>query len=152
MSELTPLPAFGWIIDATIDPWIDIWLITLISQRIRQKRPCGMREAHRISFKYKERLWSFLIPEKNLREKDDGKTYEIGRHQVCLSSDELRDKFEEVRLSHLAKRQEAIDRTLLTLDYYAKEIQNLNVGIKNVAGELKSLGSLEFPAQKLYVK
>jgi hypothetical protein len=153
-EPMSALPAFGWIIDSRIEPWIDIWLVSLLSQRIRKKCPYGMQETHRISFKYKWRLWSFLIPEKRLqvRNKADGQTYEIGRSQVCLSSDELKNKFEEVKLSHLAKRREAIDRTSCALDCCVKEIQKLNEGMKEVAKELENLGSLEFPARELHAR
>jgi hypothetical protein len=99
-TELPALPTFGWIIDAGIEPWIDVWAVVVLSQRIREKRPRSMREAHRIQYRYQERLWSFLIPEEHLKDKADGRSYEIGRSQVCLSSNELRNKFEEIYRVH----------------------------------------------------
>ena len=144
------LPTFGWIIDAGIEPWIDVWAVTVLSQRIREKRPRGMRDAHRIAYRYKERLWSFLIPEAHLRDKADGKTYEIGLSQICLSSNELRHRFEEVRLSHLAKRRNAADQLSYNLEYHAKKTQKLGEEVRIVAKELESLGSLEFPTRELY--
>jgi hypothetical protein len=149
--ELIPmLPTLGWVIDDGIEPWIDIWLVTVLSQRIREKRPRGMRDAHRIAYKYKERLWSFLVPETHLLDKVDGKIYEIGRYQICLSSNELRHKFEEVRLSHLAKMRKSVDRLSYDLDFFAKEIQKSNEGVRRVAKDLENLGSLEFPTQELH--
>jgi hypothetical protein len=144
------LPTFGWIIDAGIEPWIDVWAVVVLSQRIREKRPRAMREAHRIQYRYKERLWSFLIPEEHLRDKVDERLYEIGRSQVCLSSNELRHKFEEIRLSHLAKMRTAADRLSYGLDYYAKETQKLSEGVRKVAKDLESLGSLTFPTRELH--
>jgi hypothetical protein len=149
-TELPALPTFGWIIDAGIEPWIDVWAVVVLSQRIREKRPRSMREAHRIQYRYQERLWSFLIPEGHLKDKADGRSYEIGRSQVCLSSNELRNKFEEIRLSHLAKMRTAADRLSYELDYYSKETQKVSEGIRRVAKELESLGSLPFPTRELH--
>ena len=150
-SELMPmLPTFGWIIDASIEPWIDVWAVTVLSQRIRVNRPRTMRDAHRIAHRYKERLWSFLIPEAHLRDKADGKTYETGRSQICLSSNELRHRFEEVRLSHLAKIRTAADRLSYELDHFAKETQKVSEAVRRVGKELENLGSLEFPTRELH--
>jgi hypothetical protein len=149
--ELMPaLPTFGWIIDAGIEPWIDVWAIHVLSQRIREKRPRMMREAHRIQYRYKERLWSFLIPEEHLRDKADGKTYDTGLSQVCLSSNELRNKFEEIRLSHLAKMRTAADRLSYELAFHANELQKIGETVRRVAKELESLGSLAFPIRELH--
>jgi len=154
-QELSPLPAIGWKFSANTAPWIVVWSVTIVSQRIRKPLPRGMREAHRIRYRYKEQLWSMFIPEDVLQERiaqhyyDTDKEWECGRSEVCFSLEEARDKFEKIRVSHLSALKASIDRCHHIIDFYSKEISKLNGSMQYTADEMEKLGTLIFPEKEL---
>ena len=142
---------YGYLIDANIDPWIEIYKVEIIKEFIRENwNDRRRKESSRVVYKYVKLLWSFKIPEeftdKAKKTKINGVQYESGRSRFCLSTEELEQKFNETINSHIKKQRQNIIRMAYSLQYMAEEQKKFYQSIDKVVLDMEDLHNLICPS------